>query len=101
MKENMKSNHELSVFIDSGFYRFRSSNVFFIDPVRVLNRFYARFRISPSAYYSRFFFETKHAGQEVEVCSRSSKKRKRKQKKPHILNERERAADQRHRVIIY
>lgn len=82
--------HELSKFLDSGIYRFENSNAVFIDPVRVLNRSYTRFKVSPSAYYCRFF--------ETNVCS-NPKKRKRKQKKTHMLNERELAADQRHRVI--
>ncbi|GAY43134.1 hypothetical protein CUMW_072170 [Citrus unshiu] len=82
--------HELSKFLDSGIYRFENSNAVFIDPVRVLNRSYTRFRVSPSAYYCRFF--------ETNVCS-NSKKRKRKQKKAHMLNERELAADQRHREV--
>ncbi|KAL9449221.1 hypothetical protein AB3S75_011200 [Citrus x aurantiifolia] len=82
--------HELSKFPDSGIYRFENSNAVFIDPVRVLNRSYTRFRVSPSAYYCRFF--------ETNVCS-NSKKRKRKQKKTHMLNERELAADQRHQEV--
>ncbi|KAJ0031819.1 hypothetical protein Pint_13835 [Pistacia integerrima] len=92
-----KDEHELSTFLDSGIYRFQNSNAVFIDPVRVLNRSYTRFRVSPSAYYSRFL-ESKYAEKETKVSS-NSKKRKRKQKKPHILNERERAADQRHQEV--
>ncbi|KAL5558094.1 hypothetical protein UlMin_034305 [Ulmus minor] len=86
-----KISKKLYTFFDSGIYQFEDSNAVFIDPVRVLNRSYNRFRLSPSAYYSRFF-ETKAATQK---CL-NSRKRKRKDKKSHALNERERAADQRH-----
>lgn len=90
--------NELLTFLDSGIYRFRNSNAVFIDPVRILNRSYTRFRVSPSAYYSRFF-ESKPAESETKETS-NFKKRKRKQKKPHILNEKEQAADQRHQVTV-
>lgn len=90
-----KMSKKLSTFLESGIYRFEDSNAVFVDPVRVLNRSYNRFKVSPSAYYSRFF-ESKHTANE----SSNSRKRKRKQKKNHTLNERERAADQRHQVIV-
>ncbi|XP_057988887.1 methyltransferase-like protein 2 [Hevea brasiliensis] len=95
--EDSKTRDRLSVFLDSGIYRFECSNVVFIDPVRVLNLSYTRFRVSPSAYYSRFF-DPKCSGEDRHETklSSSSKKRKRREKKPHSLNERERAADQRH-----
>ncbi|XP_021612813.1 methyltransferase-like protein 2 isoform X3 [Manihot esculenta] len=96
--EESKTSDRLSVFLDSGIYRFENSNVVFIDPVRVLNLSYNRHRVSPTAYYSRFF-HSKCSGQDRHETklSSSSKKRKRREKKPHSLNERERAADQRHR----
>lgn len=82
--------------MESGIYRFEDTNAVFIDPVRVLNRSYNKFKVSPSAYYSRLF-ESKQSAKE----SSKSRKRKRKgkDKKAHALNERERAADQRHQVI--
>uniref|UniRef100_A0A803KQT1 Methyltransferase-like protein 2 n=1 Tax=Chenopodium quinoa TaxID=63459 RepID=A0A803KQT1_CHEQI len=40
---------------ESGIYDFPNSLTFFIDPVRILNRNYTQFRVSPSSYYSRFF----------------------------------------------
>lgn len=86
---------KLSKFLDSGIYRFEDLNAVFIDPVRILNRSYTRFRVAPSAYYTRFF-ESKHAGQESGVSSSNLRKRKRKEKEPHSLNEREKAAEQRH-----
>ncbi|XP_009334546.2 methyltransferase-like protein 2 isoform X2 [Pyrus x bretschneideri] len=90
--EDSKPAGKLSTFLDSGVYRFEDSTAVFIDPVRVLNRSYTRFRVSPSAYYSRSF---KSKIQEPRVCS-NSRKRMRKEKKPQTLNDRERAADQRH-----
>lgn len=100
--EESKTSDRLSVFLDSGIYRFENSNVVFIDPVRVLNLSYNRHRVSPTAYYSRFF-HSKCSGQDRHETklSSSSKKRKRREKKPHSLNERERAADQRHRASIF
>lgn len=85
---------EISRFLDSGIYRFPNSNAVFMDPVRLLNRSYNRFRVSPSAYYSRFF-QAEHHVRESPVAS-DSRKRKRKAIKPPPLNERERAADHRH-----
>ncbi|KDP38467.1 hypothetical protein JCGZ_04392 [Jatropha curcas] len=95
--DDTKTNDRLSTFLDSGIYRFESSNAVFIDPVRMLNSSYARFRVSPSTYYSRFF-DPKRAdqGRDETKLPSSSKKRKRKVKRSHSLNERERAADQRH-----
>ncbi|OVA18650.1 MT-A70-like [Macleaya cordata] len=93
---------EMSKFLNSGIYRFdsssSSSNVVFMDPVRVLNSSsYTLFRVSPSLYYSRFFFGySKEKDEEETRVSLNSKKRKRKQKKSYTLNERERSADQRH-----
>lgn len=97
--EHPKMGDRLSTFLNSGIYHFDDSNAVFIDPVRVLNRFYTHFRISPSAYYPRFF-ESKPLAQESSVSSSNSRKRKRKEKKPHTLNDREKAAEQRHQVII-
>ncbi|XP_018825861.1 methyltransferase-like protein 2 isoform X3 [Juglans regia] len=85
----------LSTFLNSGIYQFENSNAVFIDPVRVMNRSYTHFQVSPSAYYPRFF-ESKALAQESRVSSSSSRKRKRKEKKPHSLNDREKAAEQRH-----
>lgn len=86
---------QLSSFLKSGVYRLQSANAFFIDPVRVVNRSYTRYRVSPSAYYSRFFDST-----EKLETSAESRKRKRKEKKTISLNEREKVAEQRHQVVI-
>ncbi|GER42646.1 methyltransferase MT-A70 family protein, partial [Striga asiatica] len=98
-----ESDDELSAFLKSGIYRFENANACFIDPVRVLNRSYTRFKVSGSAYYSRFF----HAS-EISLANHSneapknSKKRKRsekKKKKGQTLNSREQMADQRHQEV--
>ncbi|CAA0819100.1 Methyltransferase-like protein 2 [Striga hermonthica] len=98
-----ESDDELSAFLKSGIYRFENANACFIDPVRVLNRSYTRFKVSGSAYYSRFF----HAS-EITLANHSneapknSKKRKRsekKKKKGQTLNSREQMADQRHQEV--
>ncbi|XP_065847006.1 methyltransferase-like protein 2 [Euphorbia lathyris] len=98
--EDSKTSKRLSLFLDSGIYRFENSNAIFVDPVRLLNRSYSQFRVSPSAYYSRFFDAKRvgSPGNEPNIPSSASKKRKRKVK-PHSLNERERAADQRHQQM--
>ncbi|POO03156.1 MT-A70-like [Trema orientale] len=83
----------LSAFLKSGIYRFEDSNSVFVDPVRLLNRSYTRFRVSPWAYYSRFF-QSSEATQLQQ--SSNSRKRRRKKTKPHTFNERERVAEQRH-----
>lgn len=97
-KEDAITNNELSEFLESGIYRFGNSEAVFIDPVRVINRSYSRFRVSPSAYYSRSFRSSiKDADQQL-LDSSNPRKRKRKQKKVPILNERELAAELRHQV---
>lgn len=90
-----ETSKKLSEFLNSGIYRFENVNAIFLDPVRVLNRSYTQFRVSPSAYYSRFF-ETKCPAQHTSP----SRKRKRKEKNPPALNEREQVADQRHQVTL-
>lgn len=94
-----KATNEMSVFLESGIYRFESSNAIFMDPVRVLNRSYTCFRVSPLAYYHRFF-ELTNADQSNRVSS-VSRKRKRDERKHHTPNEKELAADQRHQVFIF
>ncbi|XP_042507525.1 methyltransferase-like protein 2 [Macadamia integrifolia] len=91
--EEREMNSELSRFLEFGIFRLPSSNAIFMDPVRVLNSSYSRFRVSPRSYYSRSF-ESK-TGRETEA-SVNPRKRKLKQRKPYSLNERELIADQRH-----
>lgn len=89
---------ELSSFLHSGIYRFPNSIAVFMDPVRVLNDSYTRFRVSPSSYYSRFC-EPKE-NEDVRIPGGESRKRKRKKGK-HDLNERERSAEKRHQVNYF
>ncbi|CDP07562.1 unnamed protein product [Coffea canephora] len=101
---NSPTTHErLSRFLKSGIYRFENSTAIFIDPVRVLNRFYTRFRVSPTAYYSRFFDDDDHNGnskEETPEAPPDSRKRKRKkEKKPRPLNETELIAQRRHQEV--
>ncbi|CAH9144775.1 unnamed protein product [Cuscuta epithymum] len=85
---------QLSSFMKSGIYRFQGANAIFLDPVRVLNRSYTRYKVSPYAYYTRFFDSTEKLETSLEP-----RKRKRKEKKPLSLNEREKVADQRHQEV--
>ncbi|WCJ35289.1 Methyltransferase MT-A70 family protein [Euphorbia peplus] len=96
--EDSKTRNYLSLFLDSGIYHLENSNAIFIDPVRLLNRSYHQFRVSPSAYYSRFFDAKRFASPINEPNHLPSKKRKRKPK-PQLLNQREQAADHRHQQI--
>ncbi|CAN0922087.1 Methyltransferase-like protein 2 [Linum grandiflorum] len=90
---------QLSTFLQCGIYRFTEAPVVFMDPVRVINTSYSRVRVSASAYYSRFFNSNLSGHHETELSS-TSRKRKRKERKPsHALNERERAADLRHQQM--
>ncbi|KAL2932976.1 Methyltransferase-like protein 2 [Bienertia sinuspersici] len=110
----------LSEFLKSGIYRFPTSPSFFLDPVRILNHSYSRFRVSPSSYYSRFFTsnstideQTIEQEQQIEEpedefrsISRSKKRKRNQQKKKkkskqlcYSLNEKELLADQRHKEI--
>ncbi|KAK6939504.1 MT-A70-like [Dillenia turbinata] len=100
-----KTSDKLGEFLVSGIYRFANFNAVFIDPVRVLNRSYSKFKVSPSSYYPRFFHSNNHKTlMPTETTSLSSssnpRKRKRKPKKnPRPLNERELAAEQRHQEL--
>ncbi|PRQ26990.1 putative mRNA (2'-O-methyladenosine-N(6)-)-methyltransferase [Rosa chinensis] len=95
--EHSKTTGQLTEFLDSGIYRFEDSNAVFIDPVRVLNRSYTRFRVSPSAYYCRRFNST--CPPEPSVASNSRKRKRKEKKKPRALNDREQVADQRHQLV--
>uniref|UniRef100_A0A0E0KA45 Uncharacterized protein n=1 Tax=Oryza punctata TaxID=4537 RepID=A0A0E0KA45_ORYPU len=92
---------ELRAFDATGIYRLDGSGAAFLDPVRILNTSYRRFRLVPSAYYSRSFGTSRQGGEtETERTGEASperKKRKRKRKpKPRELNELERMAEARH-----
>ncbi|TYI21089.1 hypothetical protein ES332_A06G013000v1 [Gossypium tomentosum] len=98
MEIESKPSDELSRFLDSGIYELPNSNAVFIDPVRILNRSYTRFRVSPSSYYSRFF-ESKHSAQEPNLSSNPKKRKRKPKKQTHSLNEKEQAADKRHQEV--
>ena len=103
-------NKLLLQFLESGIYKFPASNTFFIDPVRLLNRNYTNFRVSPCSYYSRFFnfsssieeqnLKEKDDGYLVTTnCGKRKRYRKNKNKqKCYSLNEKELLADNRHQV---
>ncbi|KAG8389971.1 hypothetical protein BUALT_Bualt01G0034900 [Buddleja alternifolia] len=97
------SDDQLSSFLKLGIYQLYNANAVFIDPVRILNRSYTNFRVSPSKYYSRSFSTSPNFSIESHnSASKSSKKRKRRQKekKKYIaLNSREQIADQRHQEV--
>ncbi|CAL4913097.1 unnamed protein product [Urochloa decumbens] len=96
---------ELRSFEATGVYRLdgtgTGTGVTFVDPVRLLNGYYQRFRVVPSAYYSRSFEPPRQV--QVEVGDPETeqpekrRKRKRNQKtKPKELNAMERIAEARH-----
>ncbi|KAK4434492.1 Methyltransferase-like protein 2 [Sesamum alatum] len=97
-----ESDDRLSAFLESGIHRFDEANAFFIDPVRVLNRCYTRFRVSPSAYYSRFFPSLNFSTENQNNVTKNSGKRKRREKEKknsQALNLREQMADRRHQEV--
>ncbi|XP_017426364.1 methyltransferase-like protein 2 isoform X2 [Vigna angularis] len=87
---------KLSSFYESGIYSFDDSNAVFVDSVRVLNRFYHRFSVSSSVYYSRFFKTQTTPNAVSSTVTPSLRKRKRKRRESRPLNERELIALQRH-----
>ncbi|KAG7597584.1 MT-A70-like [Arabidopsis suecica] len=91
----MAKTDKLAQFLDSGIYESDDSNWFFLDPVRIITRSYTRFRVSPSAYYSRFF-NSKQLNQQS--SDSNPRKRKRKQKDPsfHLPSVGEQASNLRH-----
>ncbi|XP_073128623.1 methyltransferase-like protein 2 isoform X2 [Henckelia pumila] len=97
-----EAGHQISLFINSGIYRFGDANVVFMDPVRVLNRSYTRFNVSPSVYYSRFFQSSSYStviDDGVPTCANKRKRSKNLKRKLHELNSREKIADQRHQEV--
>lgn len=100
MEGEHDDSQKLSLFYESGIYYFDDSNAVFVDPVRVLNRSYHRFTVSPSTYYSRFFKSPTTPNSVSSTVSSSLRKRKRKPKEPPPLNERELIALQRHQVMV-
>ncbi|CAN8312568.1 unnamed protein product [Cochlearia groenlandica] len=102
----MAKTDRLAPFLDSGIYESEDSEWFFVDPVRIINSSYTRFKASPSAYYSRCFFDSKRIDlqQQQQYSEANPKKRRRNQKKKknHISlhlppSEGELASDLRHK----
>ncbi|XP_031478651.1 methyltransferase-like protein 2 isoform X2 [Nymphaea colorata] len=88
---------ELSAFLSTGIYRLGTANdVVFIDPPRVLNCGYTRFRVSASAYYERPFSLGSGQTQRKDASPILNSKGRKRKRKEYVLNERERAAEERH-----
>nr|CAB3496779.1 unnamed protein product [Digitaria exilis]CAB3501718.1 unnamed protein product [Digitaria exilis] len=89
---------ELRSFEATGVYRLDGTGATFLDPVRLLNGSYQRFRVVPSAYYSRSFEPPPRQVGDLETEQpEKRRKRKRNQKpKPRELNAMERIAEARH-----
>ncbi|WZZ58074.1 methyltransferase-like protein 2 [Brassica napus] len=89
---------QLTRFLDSGIYESEDSKWLFVDPVRIINRSYTRFRVSPCAYYSRCF-NSKHLNpQQPNELPNTRKRKRNKQKKPsfHLPSAAEQASNLRH-----
>jgi len=97
----MEESQKVSLFQKSGIYKFSNSNTVFIDPVRILNRSYNRFTVSPSTYYPRFFKNTVSTTVPASPTKRKRKKRKRSSEESRPLNDREQIALQRHQVFYF
>jgi len=100
----MEISDELRSFEATGVYRLNvtgtSTGAAFLDPVRILNGSYQRFRIVPPAYYSRSFEPPRQVGDPETEPLEKRRKRKRNQKpKPRELNAMERIAEARHQVM--
>ncbi|XP_047085109.1 methyltransferase-like protein 2 [Lolium rigidum] len=96
----MEVSDELRSLEATGIYPLAGSLAAFLDPVRLLSESYRRFRLIPSAYYSRSFSPSNqegHAQGERTAPSPDRKKRKRKrQPRPRELNAVEQIAEARH-----
>lgn len=95
----MAKTDRLASFLDSGVYESEDSKWFFLDPVRIINRSYARFRVSPSAYYSRFFNSKPLNPQQPSESNPKKRKRKQRNPSPHLPSAAEQASNLRHQVI--
>ncbi|TVU48055.1 hypothetical protein EJB05_07677 [Eragrostis curvula] len=91
---------ELQSFETTGIYRLEGAagtGAVFLDPVRLLNESYQRFRVVPSAYYSRSFGPPRLGGDSETQQPEECRKRKRNRKpKPKELNAMEQIAEARH-----
>ncbi|CAD6202503.1 unnamed protein product [Miscanthus lutarioriparius] len=90
---------ELRSFEVTGVYRLdgTSTGATFLDPVRLLNASYQRFRIVPSAYYSRSFGPPHQEGEpEIERPEKRRKRKGNQKPKSRELNPMEQIAEARH-----
>ncbi|CAH8381299.1 unnamed protein product [Eruca vesicaria subsp. sativa] len=93
----MSKPNKLTRFLDSGIYESEDSTWLFLDPVRLINRSYTRFRVSPSSYYSRFFNSKQlNSQQPNEPNSRKRKRNKQKNASFHVPSAGEEAFNLRH-----
>ncbi|KAG2554045.1 hypothetical protein PVAP13_9KG637600 [Panicum virgatum] len=100
----MEISDELRSFEATGVYRLNvtgtGTGATFLDPVRLINGSYQRFRVIPSAYYSRSFEPPRQVGDPETEPPEKRRKRKRNQKsKPRELNAMERIAEARHQEV--
>ncbi|WVZ55870.1 hypothetical protein U9M48_006475 [Paspalum notatum var. saurae] len=96
----MEVRDELRSFEATGVYRLDGTGTVatFVDPVRLINASYQRFRVVPSAYYSRSFAPHHQKGEPETEPTEGRRKRKRNHKsKPTKLNAREQIAEARHK----
>ncbi|KAL6648633.1 hypothetical protein ACP70R_012857 [Stipagrostis hirtigluma subsp. patula] len=95
----MEASDELRSFEATGIYRLDGcgTGVAFVDPVRLINASYQRFRVASSAYYSRRFGPSlQGGGPEIELAGERRKRKRNRKSKPRELNAMERIAEARH-----
>ncbi|EMS45975.1 hypothetical protein TRIUR3_07165 [Triticum urartu] len=92
----MDASDELRSLEATGIYRLAGSPAAFVDPVRLLGESYRRFRLVPSAYYSRSFGPSRQGGEGTAPSPDRKKRKRKRQPKPRELNAVERIAEARH-----
>ncbi|KAL6645641.1 hypothetical protein ACP70R_017249 [Stipagrostis hirtigluma subsp. patula] len=95
----MEASDELRSFEATGIYRLDGcgTGVAFVDPVRLINASYQRFRVASSAYYSRSFGPSlQGGGPDTELAGERRKRKRNRKPKPRELNAMERIAEARH-----
>jgi hypothetical protein len=97
----MEVSDELRSLEATGIYRLAGSLAAFLDPVRLLSESYRRFRLIPSAYYSRSFGPSNQEGHaQGERKAPSPDRKKQRQPRPRELNAVEQIAEARHQVTM-
>ncbi|KAI4993090.1 hypothetical protein ZWY2020_007403 [Hordeum vulgare] len=92
----MDATDELRSLEATGIYRLAGYRAAFVDPVRLLGESYRRFRLVPSAYYSRSFGPSRQGGEGTAPSPDRKKRKRKRQPKPRELNAVERIAEARH-----